>query len=44
LNQTIHPVPQKTPPNEQVTNNFVEVERDTDKNIEQRQAKWRNFY
>jgi hypothetical protein len=23
---------------------FVEVERDTDKNIEQRQAKWRNFY
>jgi hypothetical protein len=22
----------------------VEVERDTDKNIEQRQAKWRNFY
>ncbi len=23
---------------------FVEVERDTDKNIEQRQAKWRNFH
>jgi hypothetical protein len=23
---------------------FVEVERDTDKNIEQRQSKWRNFY
>ena len=23
---------------------FVEVERDTDKNIEQRQAKWHNFY
>ena len=23
---------------------FVEVERETDKNIEQRQAKWRNFY
>jgi len=23
---------------------FVEVERDTDKNIEQRQTKWRNFY
>jgi multidrug efflux pump subunit AcrA (membrane-fusion protein) len=23
---------------------FVEVERDTDKNLEQRQAKWRNFY
>jgi len=23
---------------------FVEVERDADKNIEQRQAKWRNFY
>ena len=23
---------------------ILEVERDTDKNIEQRQAKWRNFY
>lgn len=23
---------------------FIEVERDTDKNIEQRQAKWHNFY
>ena len=23
---------------------FVEVERDVDKNLEQRQAKWRNFY
>jgi len=23
---------------------FVEVERDTEKNIEQRQAKWRNFH
>jgi hypothetical protein len=23
---------------------FVEVERNTDKNIERRQAKWRNFY
>jgi hypothetical protein len=23
---------------------FVEVERDTDKNVEQRQAKWRNFH
>jgi len=23
---------------------FLEVERDADKNIEQRQAKWRNFY
>jgi hypothetical protein len=29
---------------EQGTLLFVEVERDTDKNIEQRQAKWRNFY
>ncbi len=23
---------------------FVEVERDTDKNLEQRHSKWRNFY
>ena len=29
---------------EQGTLLFVEVERDTDKNIEQRQAKWRNFH
>jgi len=29
---------------EQGTLLFVEVERDTDKNIEQRQAKWCNFY
>jgi len=29
---------------EQGTLLFVEVERDSDKNIEQRQAKWRNFY
>jgi hypothetical protein len=29
---------------EQGTLLFVEVERDTDKNIEQCQAKWRNFY
>jgi hypothetical protein len=29
---------------EQGTLLFAEVERDTDKNIEQRQAKWRNFY
>ena len=29
---------------EQGTLLFVEVERDTDKNIEQRQSKWRNFY
>ncbi len=29
---------------EQRTTHFAEVERDTDKNIEQRQAKWRNFY
>lgn len=29
---------------EQGAIHFVEVERDTDKNIEQRQAKWRNFY
>ena len=28
---------------EQGATQFVEVERDTDKNIEQRQAKWRNF-
>jgi len=29
---------------EQGVTHFVAVERDTDKNIEQRQAKWRNFY
>jgi hypothetical protein len=29
---------------EQTVTHFVEVERDTDKNIEHRQAKWRNFY
>ena len=29
---------------EQGATHFVEVERDTDKNIEQRQAKWRNYY
>ena len=29
---------------EQGTLLFVEVERDSDKNIEQRQAKWHNFY
>jgi hypothetical protein len=29
---------------DQGATHFVEVERDTDKNIEQRQAKWRNFY
>ena len=29
---------------EQGTLLFVEVERDTDKNVEQRQSKWRNFY
>ena len=29
---------------EQGATQFVEVERDANKNIEQRQAKWRNFY
>jgi len=29
---------------DQGATHFVEVERDTDKNLEQRQAKWRNFY
>jgi len=29
---------------DQGTTHFVEVERDVDKNIEQRQAKWRNFH
>jgi hypothetical protein len=29
---------------EQGATHFVEVERDVDKNLEQRQAKWRNFY
>jgi hypothetical protein len=29
---------------DQGASHFVEVERDTDKNIEQRQSKWRNFY
>ena len=28
----------------QGTTHFVKVERDVDKNLEQRQAKWRNFY
>ncbi|WP_157235383.1 hypothetical protein [Bellilinea caldifistulae] len=29
---------------DQGVTHFVEVERDVDKNLEQRQAKWRNFY
>lgn len=29
---------------DQGATHFVEVERDVDKNLEQRQAKWRNFY
>jgi len=29
---------------DQGATNFVEVERDVDKNLEQRQAKWRNFH
>ena len=29
---------------EQGATHFVEVERDANKNLEQRQAKWRNFY
>jgi hypothetical protein len=36
----MHPVPQQTSLNEQGATHFVEVERDVDKNLEQRQAKW----
>ena len=40
----MRPVPQQTSLNEQGATHFVEVERDVGKNLEQRQAKWRNFY